>query len=151
LLAGLVALAVVIPARSIAAFDSAISGKDHRTVAAEWVNANVPPGSKVVTEAFSIALDEDLFEVLQVVRIDSEDLEWYREEEVEYIIVSDGHWRVLFSQPQKYSTEIATYNDILAHTTVVQEFRRDIPWPLEYGYLTTPIYHFPDVLILKLE
>ena len=111
----------------------------------------IPAGSKIVTEAFSIPLDEDRFEVIQVVRIDSHDLAWYRQQEVEYIIVSDGHWRVLFAQPERYAREIATYKDILGHATVLQEFRRDVPSSLGDSYLTIPIYHFPDVLILKLK
>ncbi len=151
LVACLSAAAILMPASAILDFDRALSQRDHRTIAAEWVNANAPAGSKIVTEAFSIPLDEDRFEVIQVVRIDSHDLAWYRQQEVEYIIVSDGHWRVLFRQPEMYSREIATYRDILGHATVLQEFRRGVPSSLGHSYLTIPIYHFPDVLILKLK
>lgn len=151
LLAGLVALAVVIPAWSVLAFDRAISGKDHRTVAAEWVNANVPAGSRIVIEVFSIPLERARFDVLQLVRIDSEELEWYRQKGIEYVIVSDGHWQVLFARPEQYAREIETYHDIVDSSAVVQEYHPDIPWPLRHSYLTIGVYHFPDVLVLKLE
>ena len=98
-----------------------------------------------------IPVDEERFDVVQLVRIDSEDLEWYLEEGVEYVIVSDGHWRLLFEDPERYAREIATYQDIINHSTVMQEFRAETPALLRRGYPTIPIYHFPDVLILRLE
>jgi 4-amino-4-deoxy-L-arabinose transferase-like glycosyltransferase len=151
ILACLAAVVLFMPARAIIDFDAALAQKDHRTIAAEWVNANIPPGSRVVAEAFSIPLDENRFQVEQVVRVDSRDLEWYRQEGVEYVIVSDGHWRVLFRQPERYAREIETYNDIVNHSILLQEFSTEVPPSLVQGYATIPIYHFPDVLILKLE
>lgn len=144
-------LVILMPARAIVDFDRALSQKDQRTIAAEWVNASIPAGSKVVTEAFSIPLDQDRFEVIQLVRIDSQDLNWYRRQEVEYIIVSDGHWRVLIREPEQYSTEIETYDEIVNHSTLIQEFPGHLPASLARGYITIAIYHFPDVLILELE
>ena len=151
ILSCLTVAAVVMPAKAVVDFDSALSQRDHRSAAAEWVNTNLPPGSKVVTEGFPIPVDEERFDVVQLVRIDSEDLEWYLEESVEYAIVSDGHWRILFEDPERYAREITTYQDILNHSTVVQEFPAETPAMLSRGYPTIPIYHFPDVLILRLE
>jgi hypothetical protein len=151
LLACVTAVGVLMPARAVLDFDEALSQRDHRTLAAEWVNDNVPAGSKIVTEAFSIPLDEHRFEVVQLVRIDSEGLDWYQREGVEYVIVSDGHWRILFEQPERYSHEIAIYEEILDHSTIVQEFPGEVPGSLGRGYPTIPIYHFPNVSILELE
>ena len=149
ILACLTGLAVLMPTRAILDFDRALSHRDHRTLAAEWVNSNLPAGSKIVTEAFSIPLDEERFQVIQLVRIDSEDLEWYEEQGVEYVIVSDGHWRTLFEDAERYEREIATYEEILDHSTVLQEFPSELPASLRRGYPTIPIYHFPDVLVLR--
>ncbi len=88
---------------------------------------------------------------MELVRIDSEELEWYRRENIEYVIVSDGHWSVLFREPERYAREIATYNDILRESAVLGDFRRPAPPPLARGYPTILIYHFPEVLILDLE
>ena len=151
LLACVTAAAALMPARAVLDFDRALSQRDYRTLAAEWVNANVPAGSKIVTEAFSIPLDEDRVEVVHLVRIDSQDLEWYEREGIEYVVVSDGHWRVLLGQPDKYPREIETYHDILTHSIVVHESPGEVPGSLSRGYPTIPIYHFPDVLILRLE
>jgi 4-amino-4-deoxy-L-arabinose transferase-like glycosyltransferase len=148
-LAALVVMAIALPLWAIVAFDDAIAQRDLRTVAAEWVNANVPPGSRIVIEVFSIPLERDRFDVSQLVRIDSEDLEWYRQEGIEYVIVSDGHWQVLFAHPEQYAREIETYHEILDSSVLLQEYRPDIPWPLRHSYLTIPVYHFPDVLILR--
>jgi 4-amino-4-deoxy-L-arabinose transferase-like glycosyltransferase len=145
------ALVVALPAKAVVDFDSALSQRDHRTLAAEWVNAHIPAGSKIVTEAFSIPLDAERFQVIELVRIDSEDLQWYLEEGVEYVIVSDGHWRTLFQEPESYAREIATYHEILNHSSVVKEFPAQLPALLSRGYPTISVYHFPDVLILKME
>jgi len=151
LLVCVTALVALLPATAIIDFDSAITQKDHRTLAAEWLNANVPAGSKIVTEAFSIPLDEQRFDVIELVRIDSEGLEWYLDEEVEYVIVSDGHWRTLFQEPERYAREIATYDEILAHSSIVLEFPSQVPALLSRGYPTIAIYHFPDVLVLEMD
>jgi 4-amino-4-deoxy-L-arabinose transferase-like glycosyltransferase len=150
LLTGVTVLTVLMPAWAVLQFDEALSQRDHRTLAAEWVNSNVPPGSRIVTEAFPIPLDQDRFEVVQLVRIDSEDLEWYEAQGIQYVIVSDGHWRVLLAQPEEYAREIQTYEDILSHSVVLREFPGETPSLLRSGYPTIPIYHFPDVSILKL-
>jgi hypothetical protein len=151
LLVSTAVVAVLMPARAVLDFDEALSQRDHRTLAAEWVDANLPAGSKIVTETFSIPLDEDRFEVVQLVRIDSQDLEWYEREGIDYVVVSDGHWRVLLGQPGKYAREIETYNDILSHSVMLYEFPGDVPSSLSRGYPTIAIYHFPDVSILRLE
>jgi hypothetical protein len=145
------ALVVVLPTKAAIDFDSAISQRDHRTLAAEWVNAHVPARSKIVTEVFSIPLDKARFDIIELVRIDSEALEWYLDEGVEYVIVSDGHWRILFQEPERYAREIATYHEILNHSSVVQQFPARIPTLLSRGYPTIAVYHFPDVLILKMD
>jgi 4-amino-4-deoxy-L-arabinose transferase-like glycosyltransferase len=150
-LACLTALVIVLPAKAAVDFDHALSERDHRTLAAEWVNANVPARSKVVTEAFSIPLDEERFEVLELVRIDSHELQWYVDEGVEYVVVSDGHWPILFEEPERYAREIVTYNEILAHSSMLQEFPGMVPPLLSRGYPTIPVYHFPDVLILYMD
>jgi 4-amino-4-deoxy-L-arabinose transferase-like glycosyltransferase len=151
ILSCLTAVAVVMPAKAVLDLDGALSQRDHRNTAADWVNTNLPPGSKIVIEGFPIAVDEERFELVQLVRIDSEDLRWYLAEGVEYVIVSDGHWRILFADPERHAREIATYQDIVNRSTVVQEFPGNIPAILSRGYPTIPIYHFPDVLILQLE
>jgi 4-amino-4-deoxy-L-arabinose transferase-like glycosyltransferase len=149
-LAAVAVLVILMPVRAIIDFDRALSRKDQRTIAAEWVNANVPPGSKVVTEALSIPLDEERFEIIQLVRIDSEELDWYREEGIHYIVVSDGHWRVLFQESDRYAREIETYNDILDHSTLLGEFSAGVPSSLNRTYPNILIYHFPQVLVLNL-
>ncbi|HJX39732.1 MAG TPA: glycosyltransferase family 39 protein [Anaerolineae bacterium] len=151
MLAFATAVAVSMPAKAIVDFDAALSERDHRTLAAEWVNTNIPPGSKIVTEAFSIPLDKDRFDIIELVRIDSEELAWYEAQGINYVIVSDGHWRILFAQPESYAREIATYHEILSRSVVLQEFPGRIPLLLSRGYPTIPIYHFPDVLILKFD
>jgi len=150
-LAGFTTLAVLAPVKGILDFDAALANKDRRTLAAEWVNANLPAGSKIVTEAFSIPLDEERFDIVELVRIDSEDVAWYQAQAINYVIVSDGHWRILFAQPEKYAREIATYEEILSRSVVLQEYPGRMPLLLSRGYPTVPVYHFPDVLILEFD
>jgi 4-amino-4-deoxy-L-arabinose transferase-like glycosyltransferase len=151
ILAGAVTVIAIVPAKAVLDFDAVLARKDHRTVAAEWANANIPAGSKIVVEAFAIPLDWDRHQVTHLVRIDSEPAEWYEEEDIDYVIVSDGHWRILFRQPEQHRQELATYEEILSGSTIVREFRAEIPPLLDRGYPTVAVYHFPDVLILKLE
>jgi len=151
ILAAALAVIVIVPAMAIVEFDSTLAKMDHRTVAAESANAYIPAGSKIVVEAFSIPLDWDQFQVTHLVRIDSEPAQWYTEEEIDYVVVSDGHWRILFRQPERHRRELTTYEDILSRSTIVQAYPAEIPALLNRGYPTIAVYHFPDVLILRLD
>jgi 4-amino-4-deoxy-L-arabinose transferase-like glycosyltransferase len=151
ILAGAVAVIVIIPGKAVLDFDSALARKDPRTVAAEWVNANIPAGSRIVVEAFAIPIEWDHFRVTHLVRIDSEPAEWYEEEDIDFVVVSDGHWRILFRQPEQHQRELATYEEILSRSMIVRGFPATIPTLLNQGYPTIAVYHFPDVLILRLD
>lgn len=147
-----VLLLLLLPATSIVQFDRLISRKDERTTAGEWVGANIPAGSKIAVEHYSIPFPRENYEVEDVLFVGKHTLEWYQKQGFDYVIISDGVWERLLAEPEVYREEAQTYSDILEQSTLLAEFQaKNIPTYLVRGYPTVRIYHFPRVQIFRLE
>jgi 4-amino-4-deoxy-L-arabinose transferase-like glycosyltransferase len=128
-----------------------LSDTDHRQVAGQWLEQNLAPGSKIAVEHYSVPLDDTLFEVTDVLRIDDHDLEWYREEGFDALIVSDGVWPVLRQQPEVYGDRLLALDDLVSNAEVLAEF---VPRPLGIitaGYPTVAVYHYAPVRIYRVQ
>jgi len=148
---GLVALATVLvialPLAASVLFDRTLSQTDFREKAGQWVMENVPKGSRIAIEHYSIPFDYDQYHVEDVVRITDHDLDWYRKEGYDALIISDGVWDVLRGQPQFYSETLAAYDELVSNSTLLAEFIPEPPGIVVAGYPTVRVYHFPPVRI----
>jgi 4-amino-4-deoxy-L-arabinose transferase-like glycosyltransferase len=145
-----VALLLVLPLAASVSFDSALSQTDHRETAGRWVEKHIPPESKIAIEHYSIPFDYDQYHVEDIIRLGDHDLDWYKQEGFEYVVVSDGIWEVLRRQPESYAKQVAVYDEISAKGTLLAEF---VPQPAKItvaGYPTVEIYHFAPVRIYRL-
>ncbi|MGD9046660.1 MAG: glycosyltransferase family 39 protein [Anaerolineae bacterium] len=144
------ALLVVLPLIASVSFDRALSQTDHRESAGQWVEAHIQPGSRIAIEHYSVPFDYDRYHVEDVIRMGDHDLDWYRQEGFEVLIVSDGIWEVLRQQPEFYADEVAAYDALSTNGTLLAEF---VPQPagiVVAGYPTVGIYHFAPVHIYRL-
>jgi 4-amino-4-deoxy-L-arabinose transferase-like glycosyltransferase len=148
---GLVALGTILlialPLAASISFDWILSQTDFREKAGQWVMENVQKGSKIAIEHYSIPFDYDQYHVEDVVRITDHDLDWYRKEGYDVLIISDGVWDVLRSQPQFYADTVAAYDELVSNSTLLAEFIPRPPGIVVAGYPTVRVYHFPPVRI----
>lgn len=142
---------LALPLLASVSFDSAISRTDHREIAGQWVAENIEPGSKIAIEHYSIPFDYDQYQVEDVLRISEHDLDWYRQEGYEVLIVSDGVWEVLRRQPESYVEQVAVYDDLINNGTLLAEFVPQPPSLAVAGYPTVSIYHFAPVRIIDVS
>jgi hypothetical protein len=128
----------------------ALDQTDHREIAGQWVEDHIEPGSKIAIEHYSIPFDYDQYQVEDVIRISDHNLDWYQQEGFDVLIVSDGIWEVLRSQPEFYADRVATHDELSANSTLLAEF---VPEPNKIvvaGYPTVKIYHFAPVQVYRL-
>jgi len=146
-----VALVLALPTAASISLDRSLHQTDHREVAGGWVQDNIEEGSKIAIEHYSIPFDYDRYQVEDVIRISDHDLDWYQQEGYDVLIISDGIWEVLRSQPEHYAEEVAAYENLVTNSTLLAQFVPEPPGIAVAGYPTVDIYHFAPVRIFRLS
>jgi hypothetical protein len=144
------ALVLSLPLVASLAFDAALSRADLREMAGAWLEENAEPGSRIAIEHYAIPFDHTNFAVEDVIRITDHKLDWYQQEGYDLLIVSDGVWEVLRSQPKAYKEKLAALDDLLANTMMLAEFVPQPPGIAVAGYPTVAVYHFAPVRIYRI-
>jgi 4-amino-4-deoxy-L-arabinose transferase-like glycosyltransferase len=147
----LLAVAVAGPLGSSVAFDAGLSGNDTRAVATAWMEQNLPDGSTVATETSGpqlvrardrkhyAAVGEQPPAAFPVIRLRlpapglrnrTHDLDWLRERDADYVVVSSLVYdRVLAAAPH-YPSVVRFYEELDDQATLVKTFT---PGPGERG------------------
>ena len=151
LLLALCLLLLALPLTAGISFDRILSRTDHREIAGRWVEENVAPGSKIAIEHYAIPFDYDRYQVEDVLRISNHDLDWYRQQGFDLLIVSDGVWPLLRRQPEAYGEMLSRYDDLIRGCRLLAEFVPEPPALVVAGYPTVAVYHFAPVRIYALS
>jgi len=69
-------------------YDYLLAQDDVRTRTLRWIEANLPRGSRVVVDRFSPYLPPGEWEVTQLFRVTDRPWDWYREQQVQFLVVS---------------------------------------------------------------
>jgi len=65
---------------------------DVRTLAQQWIEANVTPGTPIAVEYFAPQLDTAVWPVTKLFSLDEEPVHWYQEQGIRYLVLSEaGH------------------------------------------------------------
>ena len=143
-------LLLILPLVASVSFDRALAQPDLREAAGQWIEQNIEWGSKIAIEHYSIPFDHADYSVEDVIRITDHDLDWYRQQEFDALVISDGVWEVLRRRPGTYAERIAAYDQLVNSSELLAEF---VPQPrglVVAGYPTVAIYHFAPVRIYRL-
>lgn len=126
--------------------------KDTRQSANEWAEQNLPRGSKIAVEAFSLLDQESLAfratlherDIELVWRATMHDLRYYREKGFDYIAISSFMYDRAFARPDKYADRIEFYQQLERESKLMAVFtpRNDgnTP-PFSLDDLDTPFWH----------
>ena len=87
---------------------------DTRTLALEWIQANLPRGSAIVREAYTPKVPVDEFRVGTVWLLSERSLDWYRTSGARYLIASSSQ----FGRFTDYPVETAFYEDLFAQGVI---------------------------------
>ncbi len=96
-------------------------------VALDWITANVPAGTRVVTEPFGPALPSSRYSVEVIDRLADRTLATYREERVQLLIASSWVFGSYDAEPERYADVLQSYRELYAKTQLLQEFQPS-PW-----------------------
>lgn len=97
--------------------------EDVRTVALNWMEANIPRGSRIVREDYTPVVPADQYRVTVLARAIDRDPSWYRREGVEYVILSNFRFGRYFHEPDRYHAQVAQYQHLFSLSQPVRTFR----------------------------
>ena len=145
-----VAVLVCLPLVATMVLDSELAQTDHRELAGQWVEENIPTGSRIALEHYAIPFDYDQYQVEDVIRASDHNLEWYVQQGFDIIVISDGVWEILRREPEIYAEKLDPLADIIGNSKLLAEFVPKPPGIAIAGYPTVEVYHFAPVRIYRL-
>ncbi|MDI6892276.1 MAG: glycosyltransferase family 39 protein [Actinomycetota bacterium] len=123
IVAGLLVLVLTMPVIRIVQFDYGCSIKDTRTRAAEWVEKNLPRGSKIAAEFYAPPISRN-FEVVKFPFLDRPP-EWFLEQNFDYLVFDGADFQRYFDEPDKYHEQVEKYNKLFRLGTLIKDFKAD--------------------------
>ena len=142
-LAVVVVAAVVLPLTDTIAFNQQLSRPDVRLRAMAWVEANIPAGSRIVSDTYgpplvgrkvagyyrAAGMDPVVYRLLALkLPVPGQpdpwrDMAWLRQHKVRYVIVTSAVYGRIKAAAQHYPTEAAFYERLDHTATLLQLFR----------------------------
>ncbi|MDY6853864.1 MAG: glycosyltransferase family 39 protein [Thermodesulfobacteriota bacterium] len=144
---------IALPTINIVRYDYLLTQKDTRVIAKEWVEKNIPPGSKVGQDSYTGELSHELFQVTKMFSISSTPFTYYRENGYQYLLVSDTQYKRYLAEPDKYPGNVEFYKNLFAECKLIKEVKpRDDLWPEPNDRFTKYHIHIsPRIRIYKIS
>jgi len=104
-------------------FDILLIHKDTRTIAKEWVESNIPKGSRIAMESYCPPLSDEYFNWTRRHTLGNVNLEWLSQHKVEYIIVSDIMFARFLRSPDEFPKQSRFYRSLDKHAVLIRTFK----------------------------
>lgn len=104
-----------------------LSKTDTRTIAKEWIEKNIPSGCKIAYECYAPHLHIKPNRNFVLMnrgwkKIASKPLSYYKNQSVDYIIITSSVKRKFYNEPDKYAKEIYRYEELKNKTELIKVF-----------------------------
>jgi 4-amino-4-deoxy-L-arabinose transferase-like glycosyltransferase len=103
-----------------ARYSQLLTAEDARTTALRWIEANVPPGSRLVREGYTPHVPADRYRVTELWRAIDQDPSWYRAEYVDYVVLGNLMYGRFYADPARYAEQVAKYDRLLGQVELVK-------------------------------
>ncbi|MBN2207426.1 MAG: glycosyltransferase family 39 protein [Candidatus Aminicenantes bacterium] len=107
--AGLIVLAVLPSAVRAVKFDINLSRTDTRTVAKGWIEANIPPKTRVALEEYGPPISPEVYNVYFRKSLGEISFEWMSRRRIEYAVVNDIQSSRFLPYPKDFPAYAAFY------------------------------------------
>jgi 4-amino-4-deoxy-L-arabinose transferase-like glycosyltransferase len=141
----IVLLFLLSPGLSIAKFDYLLTQPDTRTVAKDWIEANLPPGTKIAYEQYCPPLSPQRYRLyFKPPSLSQVDLEWLSGRRIKYVIISDIIYSRFTRYPKEFPNQANFYKALDEKAILVKTFE-----PKWDEYLVD--LHNPTIKIYRLS
>lgn len=140
----IVILFLLSPGLKVMRFDYSLTRKDTRTIAKEWIEKNIPSGSKIAYEMYCPPFSRKKYNVIYRHTLGQVDLEWLSQRNRSFIIVSDIMYARFTRFPEEFPKQAKFYNSLEEKAALIKTFE-----PKWNEYLID--LHNPTIKIYKLS
>ncbi len=95
---------------------------DSLDTAREWIDQNLPAGSRIGIESYSPWIDPQKFVVQGFYKLNDHPAEWYAAEGYDYLVFSETMFRRFYADPVRFASAIARYEAFFSAFEEVQVF-----------------------------
>jgi len=121
--AALVAVVVLPSAVKVAKFDINLIRPDTRTVAKEWINANLPPQTRIALEQYGPTISPEVYRVyFKFPSLSQINLDWMARRRIEYAVISDLVYGRFVPYPEDFPSQAAFYRSLEEKAVPVKTF-----------------------------
>ena len=122
---------VALPVYNTLRYDFLLTQKDTRITSKEWIETNIPSGSKIGQDSYTGDLSEENYDITKKFSLGIEPFEYYLENGYQYLIVSDTQYERYFASPGRFEKYISFYNTLFSRGRLIKEIKpRNDLWPL---------------------
>jgi hypothetical protein len=89
---------------------NSLATPDVRTATAQWIETHIPPGTPVAFDYFPPNVDPATWPVSRTFRLSDHELAWYQEQDVQYLVFSQG----LYDPGRLSPADLSRYEQLLA-------------------------------------
>ena len=118
----IVLLFLLSPGLKVLRFDYSLTQKDTRTIAKEWIEKNIPPGSRIANEMYGPPVSRRKYNVIYRHSLGQVDLEWLSQRRRNFIIVSDIMYARFTRYPDEFPKQSRFYNSLDENTVFIKSF-----------------------------
>jgi len=128
------------PLTKVVAANRNLTAPGVQKLAREWISTHVPAGKHLVSESYGAVLYPLEYEAIYLNNATDHAPEWYCEEGIEYVVMSEMAHGRFFADPDRYSTQVQAYTRLMGELELVHEVRG--PY-LSYPGFAVYIYRVP--------
>jgi hypothetical protein len=121
--ATLAAVFFISPVIRVVRFDRQLTFPDTRVVAQKWIQANVPPATRIATESYGPPLSNRRYIVLLRHSLSQVDMDWLSLRKVRYVVVNDIMYSRFLEAPREFPREASFYRSLEEKAVLVKTFR----------------------------
>ncbi len=103
-------------------FNYSLTQEDTRTTAKHWIEANIPPGTRLALESYCPQVSRKRYRVTYRHALYQVDLEWLARRRVDYLIVSDIMSARFTRYPQEFPQEARFYQSLEEKAVLIKTF-----------------------------
>ncbi len=118
----LIALVVIPPFVNTISNNMNLTRINSRITAVEWVEENIPQGSKIALESYYPYINPDKFDVKGFFKLIEQSPEWFTAKGFHYLIFSQGMFQRFFDEPLRYKSEVESYNNMFKYFKLIKIF-----------------------------
>jgi len=108
----IVILFLLSPGLKVLRFDYTLTQMDTRTIAKDWIEKNIPQGSRIAFEAYGPPFTREKYDIIYRHTMGRVTLEWLSQRKRDFIIISDIMYARFTRFPEEFPRQAKFYNSL---------------------------------------